>query len=130
MKILLDTHVFLWFISGDSKLVPAAQALIEDPTSERFISTAAIWEITIKSSLGKLTVPTPPSTLIKDHIWSNAIDILAIQPNHLDILQTLPYHHKDPFDRLMIAQAIADNLNVITADGAFSDYSVSTSWAD
>jgi PIN domain nuclease of toxin-antitoxin system len=83
-----------------------ARELIEDFNNTRFLSIASLWEITIKSSLGRLTVPTPPSTFVRDHIWANAIDLLSIEPEHLDVLHDLPYHHKDPFDRLMIAQTI------------------------
>ncbi|MEM7125186.1 MAG: type II toxin-antitoxin system VapC family toxin [Chloroflexota bacterium] len=100
MKILLDSHAFLWFIAGDSQVNTYSKQLIESPDNERFLSFASIWEITIKSSLGKLVVPTPPSKLIQEYVWPNAIELLPIIPEHLDTLHDLPYHHKDPFDRL------------------------------
>lgn len=129
MKILLDTHVFLWFIAGDSRLGVHARQLIEEPGNERYLSMASVWEITIKSSLGRLTVPTPPSTLIREHVWANAIDLLAITPEHCDILHTLPYHHKDPFDRLLIAQAMQEGMLLVTKDQAFAAYNIQVTWS-
>ena len=98
--------------------------MIEDLSNERYLSVASVWEITIKASLSRLTVPTPPSILIRKHIWTNAINLLSIEPEHLDSLYTLPYHHKYPFDRLMIAQAIQEKMVFITKDSAFTDYGV------
>jgi PIN domain nuclease of toxin-antitoxin system len=129
MRILLDTHAFLWFIAGDAQLDVYARQLIEEPGNERYLSVASIWEITIKSSLGRLTVPTPPSTLIREYVWANAIDLLAIIPEHFDTLHTLPYHHKDPFDRLLIAQAMHEELFLVTKDQAFNAYNVQVVWS-
>ncbi|RIK40911.1 MAG: PIN domain nuclease [Chloroflexi bacterium] len=128
MRVLLDTHTFLWFIAGDVQLDRHARQLIENPGSERYLSVASLWEITIKSSLGRLTVPTPPSVLIRDHVWANAIELLVISPEHLDVLHGLSYHHKDPFDRLMIAQAIHEGL-VLISDQIFSAYNVQVEWS-
>jgi PIN domain nuclease of toxin-antitoxin system len=122
VRILLDTHVFLWFIAGDSKLDERSQKLIENPATERYLSIASIWEITIKSSLGRLDVPLPVSALVRDHVWTNAIELLAITPEHLDVLHDLPYHHKDPFDRLIIAQALSEGFTLLAKDSAFGDY--------
>jgi len=129
VKILLDTHTFLWFIAGDGQLNTHARYLIEEPGNERFLSMASIWEITIKSSLGRLTVPTPPSILIREHIWANAIDLLSITPEHLDALHELPYHHKDPFDRLLIAQTMEEHLVLVTKDQMFNAYGIQTAWS-
>jgi PIN domain nuclease of toxin-antitoxin system len=129
VKILLDTHTFLWFIAGDERLDDYARQLIEEPTNERYLSVASVWEITIKSSLGRLTVPLPPSTLIREQIWANAIDLLAIKPEHFDTLYSLPYHHNDPFDRLIIAQAIQEGLLLVTKDQVFDAYSVQVAWS-
>lgn len=128
MKLLLDTHAFLWFIAGDNQLNSHAQRLIEDFGNERYLSVASIWEITIKSSLGRLVVPTPPSALIQEHVWANAIVLLPIAPAHLDVLHDLPYHHKDPFDRLMVAQAIHEGMTLITRDQSLRAYDVRTAW--
>ena len=129
MKILLDTHTFLWFIGGDDQLDTHARRVIEDLGNERYRSTASLWEITIKSSLGRLTVPMPPSELVRDHIWANAIGLLTIRPEHLDALHALPYHHKDPFDRLLIAQAWQDDMVLVSRDEAFSAYDVQILWS-
>lgn len=129
MKILLDTHTFLWFIAGDPQLDTYARQLIEEANNERYLSVASVWEITIKSSLGRLTVPTPPTTLIREHVWANAIDLLAITPEQFDTLHTLPYHHKDPFDRLLIAQAMQEGMLLVTKDQAFSAYNVQITWS-
>lgn len=129
MKILLDTHTFLWFIAGDAKLDVYARQLIEDPANDRYLSVASVWEITIKSSLGRLTVPTPPSTLIRDHVWSNAITLLPTTPEHFDTLYNLPYHHKDPFDRCLIAQAMQEGMLLLAKDPAFDAYNVQVTWS-
>ena len=129
MKILLDTHTFLWFIAGDPQLDAHARQMIEDLSNERYLSVASTWEITIKSSLGRLRVPMPPTSLIREHVWANAIDILAITAEHLDTLHTLPYHHKDPFDRLLIAQAMQEQLLILTKDEAFEAYDVPVAWS-
>ena len=129
MKILLDTHTFLWFIAGDPQLDAYARQLVEEADNERYLSVVSVWEITIKSSLGRLTVPTPPTTLIREHVWANAIDLLAITPEHFDTLHTLPYHHKDPFDRLLIAQAMQEEMLLVTKDRAFSSYNVQVTWS-
>ena len=129
MKLLLDTHAFLWFIAGDSQLDDYARQLIEDLSNERYLSVVSVWEITIKSSLGRLTVPAPPSALIREHAWANAIDLLAITPEHFDMLHSLPYHHKDPFDRLLIAQAMQEGMLLVTKDQAFNAYDVQAAWS-
>lgn len=129
MKILLDTHTFLWFIAGDTQLDNYARQVIEDINNERYLSVVSVWEITIKSSLGRLGVPMPPSTLIREHVWANAIDLLAIAPEHFDALHELPYHHNDPFDRLLIAQASQEGLILVTKDKVFGDYNVQVMWS-
>lgn len=129
MKVLLDTHSFLWFIAGDVQLDSYARRLIEDLSNERYLSVASIWEITIKSSLGRLTVPMPPSTLIREHTWANAINLLRLKPEHFDVLHGLPYHHKDPFDRILIAQAIEEEMVLITKDQAIGAYNVQIEWS-
>ena len=128
MKLMLDTHTFLWFIAGDAKLSQYTKELIENQDNQRHISSSALWEITIKSSMGRLVVPTPMSELIQNHILANGIDILTISPKHLDTLHSLPYHHKDPFDRLIIAQSICEDMVILTKDTAFDHYPVQTMW--
>jgi PIN domain nuclease of toxin-antitoxin system len=128
VKLLLDTHAFLWFIAGDTQLSGYARQLIEEPENKRYLSIASVWEITIKSALGRLAVPSPPSVLIREHVWANAIELLPFIPEHLDTLHILPYHHKDPFDRLIIAQAIHEGLLLVTRDPAFNAYDVQVAW--
>src|SRR5881394_53712 len=128
MKLLLDTHAFLWFIMGSANLSVNARALIEYTSNERFLSVASLWEIAIKTSLGKLTLSAPFDKLIPAQLDLNGIDLLNIQVDHLSTLATLPFHHRDPFDRLVIAQAIVEKLTVISLDGGFDLYGVTRRW--
>jgi PIN domain nuclease of toxin-antitoxin system len=128
MKVLLDTHAFLWFIMGSADLSVNARALIEDPANERLLSVASLWEIAIKTSLGKLTLSAPFDELIPAQLKLNGIDLLNIKVDHLSTLTTLPFHHRDPFDRLIIAQAIVEKLPVVSLDGAFDTYGVTRHW--
>jgi PIN domain nuclease of toxin-antitoxin system len=128
VKLLLDTHAFLWFISGSDKLSDHAKALIEDAGNERYLSVASLWEIAIKVSLGKLKVPLPLTRLAREHVTGNAIEVLPIEPEHLDEQRKLPFHHRDPFDRLIIAQAIVEEMEVVTRDEAFSAYEAHCTW--
>ncbi len=128
MRLLLDTHTFLWFIGGDAALSPSARQLIEDPTNERLLSLASLWEMAIKVSLGRLTVPLPFTTLVEEHVYGNAIELFGIAPRHLDVLTTLPFCHKDPFDRLIIAQGQAEDIPILSRDPAFDDYAIRRLW--
>ncbi|MCX6048111.1 MAG: type II toxin-antitoxin system VapC family toxin [Chloroflexi bacterium] len=128
MKLLLDTHTFLWFISADSNLSLKARSYIEDMAHERLLSVASLWEMAIKVSIGKLKIPLPFTTLVADHVMGNAIHVLPIAPDHLDMLSTLPFHHNDPFDRLLIAQAKTDGLAVLSRDSLFDNYDVRRIW--
>ena len=124
MKIfLLDTHTFLWFITANPKLSHNARLLIEDMTNKRFLSIASLWEIAIKASQGKLKLSVPFQELVATQIQGNAINLLPITFEHLNILFTLPFHHKDPFDRLLIAQAMAETIPIISKDKIFQQYS-------
>ncbi len=128
MKILLDTHAFIWFVGGNSKLSPFARNLIEDLNNERFLSVASLWEMLIKISMERLRIDLSFSMLFDMHIKGNRIELLHITPTHLDILSDLPFHHKDPFDRLIIAQAQCDGLTVLSRDGAFDNYEINRFW--
>ena len=128
MRLLLDTHAFLWFIMGSANLSVNARALIENPANERLLSVASLWEIAIKTSLGKLALSAPFDELIPAQLKLNGIDLLNIKVDHLSTLTTLPFHHRDPFDRLIIAQAIVEKLTVISLDGAFDTYGVTRHW--
>jgi PIN domain nuclease of toxin-antitoxin system len=128
MKILLDTDAFLYFILGSSELSAVARGAIEDPDHQKFLSVASLWEISIKVSIKKLEVGMTMSDLVVREVRGNAIEILQISPQHLDRLSSLPFHHKDPFDRLMIAQSFAENMPLLTRDSAFGAYGVSMIW--
>lgn len=128
MTHLLDTHTFLWFIGGNDQLSSHARTLIEDQNNDRLLSVASLWEMTIKVSIGKLEVPLPFTRLVREHVTGNDIDVLPIEPEHLDQQRTMPFHHRDPFDRLILAQALAEELPVISRDDAFSDYPVRVRW--
>ena len=128
MRLLLDTHTFLWFIEGSLNLSDVARNLIEDQANQRFLSVASLWEMSIKVSIGKLELGMTFTELVEREVYGNAIELLEIQPEHLDELAKLPFHHKDPFDRLMIAQSLAEGIPIVTKDAAFRSYPVSLLW--
>jgi PIN domain nuclease of toxin-antitoxin system len=121
MQYLIDTHVFLWFVSNSKELSQTAKSLIEDETNEIFISIASLWEISIKTALGKLTINGKYASVIDD-LTDNSIEILPINFAHTVQQNNLPFHHKDPFDRIIISQAIVENMNFISADAIFNNY--------
>jgi len=127
MKILLDTHTFLWFLSGDSELSKQARMFIENPENENYISIASFWEIAIKNSLGKLTLDVPFAEL-KTEAIKNSFQILPITFEDTLQLNTLPFHHRDPFDRIIISQAKENNLVLLSCDSNFSPYDVNLFW--
>jgi PIN domain nuclease of toxin-antitoxin system len=128
VRVLLDTHTFLWFIQGNHDLSDAARASIEDSANQKLISIASLWEIAIKASIGRLEVKMPMTELVKKQVIGNAFSILGISPEHLDELSKLPFHHKDPFDRLIISQSLAEDIAIISVDKAFRNYSVQLIW--
>ncbi|GET40025.1 type II toxin-antitoxin system VapC family toxin [Microseira wollei] len=123
MKYLIDTHILIWFIEGDEKLSEAARSLIANPANEIYVSQASLWEMTIKISIGKLSLSISLSEL-ELFLVSNQFQILETQFRHYEILQDLPFHHQDPFDRMIIAQAKAENYTIITHDDRFKLYDV------
>jgi PIN domain nuclease of toxin-antitoxin system len=127
MAYLLDTHAFLWFVSGDSQLPVSVRNKIKDINQSCFLSAASLWEITIKKQLGKLKLNMSLDDLFQ-YADRNQIEIVQITYEHLLTLSTLPGHHKDPFDRLIISQAIAENLTLITRDKGFKKYKVNQHW--
>lgn len=128
MKLLLDTHAFLWFLVGDESLSLKARELIEDQDNSILLSAASLWEIAIKVSIGKLSLIEPFETLIPDQLSRNSIELMPILVAHTAIVVTLPFYHRDPFDRLLIAQAIAEQMPVISIDPAFDAYPVTRLW--
>ena len=128
MRLLLDTHSFLWFITGNEQLSDPARRLITDLDNQAFVSIVSLWEIAIKTSLGKLTLVRPFEELIPEQLTLNSIEVLPIGVPHLSVLITLPWHHRDPFDRLNIAQALAEDMPVISRDPSFPSYSLHVLW--
>jgi PIN domain nuclease of toxin-antitoxin system len=123
MKYLIDTHVFIWFVENSPNLPQSIKDLIEDENSDIFISIASIWEVSIKTSIGKLPMNRKFKELI-DVLNDNLIEILPIKFEHTNENNQLPFHHRDPFDRIIIAQAIVEKIDFISADAAFDDYLV------
>lgn len=123
-RLLVDTHALLWWLTDDPALSPAAHAAIADPTNEPLISTVSIWEIAIKRSLGKLTAPDD----LPDIILNEGFTTLPIDAQAAWRVSALPHHHRDPFDRLLIAQALTQQMPVVTADAQFAAYDIDVHW--
>lgn len=127
MNLLLDTHSLIWFIEGDTKLTPKAIDLIKNIDNTCYISVASLWEISIKISIGKLKIKVPYDNL-SELLWKNSIYLLSIKFEHTQKLISLPYYHKDPFDRLIISQAIVEKISIISKDEHFNKYDVKVLW--
>ena len=125
---LLDTHSFLWFIAGDEKLSRLARSLMTEGGVRLFLSSASLWEIAIKVSVGKLVLSAPFAELIPEQLAVNEIDILPIKVSDLAVLVQLPFYHRDPFDRLLAAQSSANSLPLISGDTIFDEYQVIRLW--
>ncbi len=128
MKYLLDTHTFIWFIEGDVRLSDHARTRIAEPSNEISVGIASLWEMAIKMSIGKLSLSQPFDVLIPTQLALNDITILDISLSHLFTVTQLPFHHRDPFDRLIIAQSLTDNLPLINIDAVFDHYGVNRIW--
>jgi len=124
MNILLDTHVFLWFVNDDPRLSDHLKYLVEHEDNVIYLSLASLWEISIKSNLGKLNVGNSYTEFVEAEIIQSRINLIEIKLEHFKINATLPFHHRDPFDRLIIAQSMAENIPIITLDSAFEQYSI------
>lgn len=128
MRTLLDTHTFLWWITDDPQLSPRVRKIINDGNNELFLSAASGWEIAIKAQLGRLQLPDKPEPFISEQLVINAIQSLPIQMRHSLHIYTLPNFHRDPFDRMLIAQAQLENLSILTADPQIVRYPVEVIW--
>ena len=124
MKILLDTHVWLWMVIEPEKLSRHARRHINKDAEELMLSAASAWEISIKWSLGKLKLPTTPAEFVPEHLAATKTYPLAVQHSHALRVASLPRHHSDPFDRLLIAQAQIEKLPILTADPLLKAYDV------
>jgi PIN domain nuclease of toxin-antitoxin system len=128
MKFLLDTHALLWFFAGDRLLSDTAKDVIDNPTNHKFISVATVWEMTIKQSQGKLELEKLAADYVADKLLFSDFHLLPIELHHLKVISTLDFYHRDPFDRLLISQAIAEELPIIGKDQVFKDYPVQCVW--
>ncbi|MEN9849285.1 MAG: hypothetical protein RL368_2025 [Pseudomonadota bacterium] len=129
MNILLDTHAFLWLRSNPEKVPEKLLAVYYDLNNTVFLSVASIWEMQIKHQLGKLELKLPLDVLIEEQCRNNALKILPIEISHIFALANLPFHHKDPFDRLIITQAKLENLKLASADTVFRQYEIDLFWS-
>ncbi|MBL8821082.1 MAG: type II toxin-antitoxin system VapC family toxin [Planctomycetia bacterium] len=128
MKVLLDTHTFLWFVLNSSQLSQNARQVLEDSNTDVFISPASYWEMAIKVRKGNLELLCSYDEFMKKGIVGNDFEILPVSVSHTSQLTTQPEHHRDPFDRLIIAQAIVESLPLVGNDAAFDDYGVNRIW--
>jgi PIN domain nuclease of toxin-antitoxin system len=128
VNVLLDTHAFLWFLNDDPLLSRTAKALIEDPSNHKFVSVATCWEIAIKVGLKKLDLGEPATTFLPRELAANQFDLLPIELRHVTFVESLPQHHNDPFDRLLIAQAQIEAMPIISKDLALDPYGVRRLW--
>jgi PIN domain nuclease of toxin-antitoxin system len=128
VNLLLDTHAFLWFIAGDSSLSKAARSAIEDEGNNLYLSVASLWEIAIKVSIDKLTLSEPFEVLIPEQLAENGIELLDISVEHTALIVSMPFHHRDPFDRLIVAQSKVEKMTLVSADDAFDAYEVARLW--
>ncbi len=124
MHLLLDTHILIWFLNGDNHLTEETKKSIKNLDNKCYVSMASIWEIAIKTTLGKLNINISFDTL-KLILIANKIEVLPIDFEHIQQLLVLPPHHTDPFDRLIIAQAISEDISIVTKDVKFDLYNVS-----
>jgi PIN domain nuclease of toxin-antitoxin system len=127
-RLLLDTHTFLWWVNDAPELSDAARDTISNSNNECFLSVASCWEMAIKSSLGKLELAKPVDRFVLEQITENSFTILNIELRHTAKVESLPFHHRDPFDRLLIGQAISEKLILVTADRMFSQYEIQMIW--
>lgn len=128
MNLLLDTHAFLWFIDGSARLSQRARELIEDQGNAKLVSVASLWEMGLKMSLGRLELAQPFVDLIPRQMELNGFGLLPVRISHIARIISLPFHHRDPFDRMIVAQCVAEGLSVVSLDAVFDKYSVQRLW--
>jgi PIN domain nuclease of toxin-antitoxin system len=128
MKLLLDTNVFIWLNDAPHRLREQVMTVVANPDNDLFLSLTSIWEMQIKIQLGKLQLNDPLPDILRTQQVENNLQILTINLNHIWSLENLPYHHRDPFDRLLIAQAQTEGMTLVSADGIFDLYDVDLLW--
>jgi PIN domain nuclease of toxin-antitoxin system len=127
-SFLLDTHAFPWMTADPDRLGPATRERVEDPSSELLLSIASVWEMAIKTSLGRLTLPGPVDRFVREQLTATRTTLLGIDAAHAAVVAELPWHHRDPFDRLLVAQALSGGLVILSRDAAFDAYDVERVW--
>jgi PIN domain nuclease of toxin-antitoxin system len=128
MRALLDTHTFLWWITDDTRLSTRARKLIGDGHNKLYFSAASGWEIAIKAHLGRISFPKEPGAFIPRQLARNGIEVLPVTLSHALYVYGLPSHHRDPFDRLLVAQSQLEDMPLLTADPLLAEYAVETVW--
>ncbi len=128
MKYLLDTHSLIWFFAGHPNLSNKIREIMEDDNHQKLISLVSVWEMGIKQSKGKFNLSLPLEDYINNKIKLEDFDLLPIKLNHVSLITSLPFHHNDPFDRLLIAQSIIENIPILSKDIAFDAYDVNRLW--
>jgi PIN domain nuclease of toxin-antitoxin system len=127
-RYLLDTCTFLWLVAGSDMLPKVVREIIQNPNNESLLSVVSAWEITVKHASGKLPLPQKPDVFVRKQREDHLLQSLALQENHVLTLSKLPDIHNDPFDRMLVCQAVAEGLIVLTPDEAVSQYPVRTVW--
>ncbi|MGA2579580.1 MAG: type II toxin-antitoxin system VapC family toxin [Bryobacteraceae bacterium] len=122
----MDTHAFLWAITDDRRLTRQARRILE--TADLFLSVASFWEIVTKVQIGKLPLPDSPSRYLPRHVAALGAKVLAIEAAHVMRLETLPFHHRDPFDRLLVAQSLEEKLPLLSCDALLAPYGADIRW--
>ena len=128
MILLLDTHTLLWFLRDDPSLSATARALILNPANRKFVSVASCWEIAIKAGQKRLGLTEPCQALLSRELPRNRFDLLQIRLDHATFVETLPAHHKDPFDRLLVAQSLIEGMPLVSIDARLDAYGVTRLW--
>ena len=128
MKYLLDTHSLIWFFAGHPNISNKVREIMEDDNHQKLISLVSVWEMGIKQSKGKFNLSLPLEDYINNKIKLEDFDLLPIKLNHVSLITSLPFHHNDPFDRLLIAQSIIENIPILSKDIAFDAYDVNRLW--
>ena len=128
MKILLDTHTFLWWVDGNPALSAKALEAIRNPRHDCFLSMVSCWEMAVKSSIGKLTLTMPVERFVAEQVAEDGFILLPIEFRHVCKVESLPFHHRDPFDRLLVAQAIMGKMAFVSADTTLDQYGVRRIW--
>ena len=128
MRLLLDTHTFIWYVTDNPRLSAHVKLLIEDENNEKLVSIASIWEMAIKHSIGRLNFSLPFIEFVRQQLTVSNIGLLEINLQHIEVVASLPLHHRDPFDRLIIAQSMAEQIPILSVDAIFDAYAIARVW--